>query len=181
MTDFVELTEHLRVHAVRTDGPFTLRSGQTSEWYIDARQTTFDGAGARLVGQAVLSVLDSDIDALGGMTIGADPIAVAAAVAAAEGGRRLRAFSVRKDAKAHGLGGRLVGPVESGDRVAILDDTSTTGGALVEAVDAALDEGLIVGQAICLVDRSDGVLAGRLAERNIPYRALVTPTMLGVA
>ncbi|MGB5730347.1 MAG: orotate phosphoribosyltransferase, partial [Acidimicrobiia bacterium] len=76
-----QLVEHLRDHAVRTDGPFTLRSGATSDWYIDARQTTFDGAGAILVGRAVVEALDDEITAVGGLTMGADPIAVSAAAA----------------------------------------------------------------------------------------------------
>lgn len=171
---------HLREHAVRTDGPFTLRSGATSGWYIDARQTTFDGVGAVLVGEAVTEVLDPEVTAVGGLTMGADPVAVAAAIASAAHGRPLRAFSVRKEAKDHGLGGRLVGPVGEDDIVAVLEDTTTTGSALFEAIGALADAGIRIAQVITLVDRSAGVAARNVEAIGIPYVALVTPADLGV-
>ena len=172
---------HLRRHAVRTDGPFTLRSGRVSSWYLDARQTTFSGEGARLVGAAVWEAIEADgVDAVGGMTMGADPIAVAAAVHAAGRGRPLRAFSVRKQAKGHGTGGRLAGPVGSGDRAAIVEDTATTGSSLIEALEAAEAEGLEVVRAVVLVDRSGGEAGRRAAERGVPYTALFLPQDLGV-
>jgi orotate phosphoribosyltransferase len=151
-----------------------------SEWYLDARQTTFDGEGARLVGAAVLDVLSPDIEAVGGMTMGADPIAIATALGASERGRPLRAFSIRKSEKSHGVGGRLVGPVRPGDRVAILEDTTTTGSAAGEATDVALSAGLVVSQAIALVDRSNGVASKRFSERGIEQVGLVHPGDLGV-
>jgi orotate phosphoribosyltransferase len=175
------LVEHLKAHSVRTDGgPYTLRSGEISSWYIDARQTTFDGEGAMAVGAAMLPLIEHDVVAVGGMTIGADPLALAIAMMAASAGRPLRAFSIRKEPKGHGLGGRLVGPVSSGDRVAMLEDTTTTGGALLEALDVAQAEGLVVEQVISLVDRSSGRVAALVEERGLTYRALVTPQMLGV-
>lgn len=176
-TALAAVVEHLRARALRTDGPFTLRSGEVSSWYLDARQTTFDGEGARLVGAAVAEALEDEVEAVGGMTIGADPIAVATVVSA---GRPLRAFSIRKSAKDHGTGGRLVGPVTAGDRVAVLEDTTTTGGALLEAIDVAEAEGLQVVQVLSLVDRSDGRVGGLVDDRGLPYRALVTPAALGV-
>ena len=174
------LIDHLREHALRTDGPFTLRSGKISSWYLDARQTTFSGAGAWLVGAAVLEALDREVEAVGGMTMGADPIAVATAMVAASQGRTLEAFSIRKEAKDHGAGGRLVGPVTGNPKVAILEDTTTTGGAALEAADVAIAAGLEVVQAIALVDRSEGTAAERLAVRGIPFQALATPSDLGV-
>lgn len=174
------LIDHLRRHAVRTDGPFTLRSGAVSDWYIDARQTTFDGAGAILVGEAVLEALDPAITAVGGLTMGADPIAVATAAAAAARGRSLRAFSVRKAAKGHGTGGRIVGPLVHDDVVAVLEDTTTTGSAMCEAVEALTEAGISIGQAITLVDRSGGAAAAKVGSK-IRYVALVTPGDLGVA
>lgn len=174
------LLDHLRVHALRTDGPFTLSSGETSDWYLDARQTTFDGAGARLVGEAVLAVLDPGVEAVGGMTMGADPIAVATAIVAADGGRPLKAFSIRKSTKTHGVGGRLVGPVRSGMKVAILEDTTTTGSAAGEATDVAMEAGLLVIQAVAIVDRSAGRAKARFAERGITQIGLVTPGELGM-
>lgn len=174
------LLDHLCRHAVRTDGPFTLRSGAVSDWYIDARQTTFNGVGARLVGAAVCERLRPEVRTVGGMTMGADPIAVAAAMHAAGSGREMRAFSVRKGEKEHGLAGRLAGPVEEGDRAAIVEDTVTTGGALAEAVQAARAAGLVVVQIVVLVDRSEGAAEALAAEWGIPYEALATPADLGV-
>lgn len=175
-----DLVAHLATHAVRTDGPFTLRSGIVSEWYIDARQTTFDGVGAAIVGDAVLSVLDPGATAVGGMTMGADPIAVATAIAAAKIGRPLRAFSIRKETKDHGTGGRLVGPVDGRDTVAVLEDTTTTGSAIVEAIEALADAGVDTTQVVSLVDRSGGKVADRVGALGIAYIALVTPAALGV-
>jgi orotate phosphoribosyltransferase len=174
------LIAHLKKHAVRTDGPFTLRSGKESSWYIDARQTTFSGEGARLVGAAVLEEVPHGIDAVGGMTMGADPIAVATAMVAADSGRGLRSFSIRKEAKGHGMGGRLVGPISEGSRVVALEDTTTTGSALVEAIEALRDAGIEVVKAVALVDRSAGEAASRVEALGIPYVALVTPQDLGV-
>lgn len=174
------LIDHLIAHALRTDGPFTLRSGAVSSWYLDARQTTFDGVGSRLVGEAVLSVLDPEVAAVGGMTIGADPIAVATAATAAGRGRQLKAFSIRKDDKTHGTGGRLVGPVDPSMAVAVLEDTTTTGGAAVEAARYLIAQGFSVVQAIALVDRSEGKAAESFAGLGIPHLALVAPSDLGV-
>jgi len=172
------LVAHLREHAVRTDGPFRLRSGATADWYVDARQTTFDGEGALLVGRAVTEALLDEVTAVGGMTQGADPIAVAAAVVAALAGRELRAFSVRKQAKDHGAGGRLVGPLRPDDRICVVEDTTTTGSAIVETIDVLTDAGMDVVQVISLVDRSGGRVRERLG--SLPYVALVEPEELGV-
>lgn len=174
------LIEHLVANALRTDGPFTLRSGEDADWYLDARQTTFAGSGAPLVGEAILEVLDPEVDAVGGMTMGADPVAIATAMVAASHGRDLQAFSIRKEEKEHGVGGRLVGPVEPGMQVAMIEDTTTTGSAAGEATDVALEAGLNVVQAIALVDRSDGLAHERFHERGIPFVAIVTPADLGV-
>jgi len=174
------LIDHLRTHAVRTDGPFTLRSGAVSDWYIDARQTTFDGEGGTAVGDAVVAVLQPGVQAVGGMTMGADPIAVATAIRAAASGRKMRAFSIRKEAKDHGAGGRLVGPVHPGDVVAIIDDTVTTGGALVEAIEVATSAGLVVAQVMAIVDRSDGQVSERVAATGHHFTALVEVGELGV-
>lgn len=175
------LVQHLIDNALRTDGPFTLRSGAVSDWYLDARQTTFDGHGARLVGEAVLSLLEPDVRAVGGLTMGADPIAVATAIAAASQGRDLKAFSIRKETKGHGTGGRLVGPVDSSMPVAVLEDTTTTGSAAIEASTVLLEQGFRIVQAIALVDRSGDVAKTRFGDLGIPYRAIARPADLGVA
>ena len=180
-TDFRRrLIDHLRGRALRTDGPFTLRSGEVSDWYLDARQTTFDGEGAALVGAVMAAEIGPGVDAVGGMTMGADPISLATALIAAQSGRSLRAFSIRKQAKDHGTGGRLVGPVGSGDRVVILEDTTTTGGALVEALEVVMGEGLVVLEAIALIDRSGGRAAERVEALGVPYRSILKPSDLGV-
>ena len=174
------LIGHLKENSLRTDGPFTLRSGAVSDWYLDARQTTFDGPGARVVGAAVLEVLDPRAHAVGGMTMGADPIAIATAVAASDRGRDLKAFSIRKETKDHGTGGRLVGPVDKTMPVVVLEDTTTTGGAAVEAAQYLLGEGFEIVQAIALVDRSGGLAAANFERLGIPHIGLVTPADLGV-
>lgn len=175
------LVQHLIDNALRTDGPFTLRSGAVSNWYLDARQTTFDGPGARLVGETILSELEPDVGAVGGMTMGADPIAVATAIMAVEQGRALKAFSVRKEEKDHGVGGRIVGPVDPAIPVAVLEDTTTTGGAAIDAATYLLEQGYHIVQAIALVDRSGGRATESFHDIGIPYRAMVTPADLGVA
>lgn len=134
-----------------------------------------------MVGQAVLSVLDREVAAVGGMTMGADPIAVACAIVAAERGRALKAFSVRKKEKSHGVGGRLVGPIAPSMPVAVLEDTTTTGSAALQAARCLLDEGYEIVQAIALVDRSGGKAAEAFAEFGIGHVAIVTPQDLGVA
>jgi orotate phosphoribosyltransferase len=174
------LIDHLVAHSVRTDGPFLLRSGERSDWYMDARQTTFAGIGARLVGAAVLEHLPEGIDAVGGMTLGADPIAVATAIAAADAGRDIAAFSIRKEEKDHGTEGRLVGPVGPGAKVVVLEDTTTTGGALGEAVDVLQDSFVLTVLAIALVDRSNGATAHMMERRGIDYIALTTPADFGI-
>ena len=134
-----------------------------------------DGEGATLVGECVLGVLNPAVRAIGGMTMGADPIAVATAVVAHRAGISLRAFSVRKEAKAHGIGGRIVGPLEPGEPVAVLEDTTTTGSALTEAIIVMENAGFEVTQAVAVADRSGGQVAKQLADLGIPYVALVTP------
>ena len=177
---FSELISHLRTYAVRTDGPFTLRSGAVSDWYLDARQTTFSGRGARLVGEVVLAHIDARSQAVGGLTMGADPVAIATAIAADANGRDLVAFSIRKEAKTHGTGGRLVGPVAPGTPVTILEDTTSTGGAMVEAIGAAREAGLEIVHALALIDRSGGAAAERMTPLGVSYSAIITPADLGV-
>jgi orotate phosphoribosyltransferase len=176
--DRAALIAHLRTHAVREDGPFTLRSGEMSAWYIDARQTTYDGAGAALVGRAVAAMLPEGVTAVGGLTMGADPIAVATAMTARP---PIRAFSIRKEAKGHGTEGRLVGPVGPGDAVCVVEDTTTTGGAMLEAIAVLREAGVDVVAAIALVDRSGGAVAEKLAAAGVDYAVVVTPQDLGVA
>ena len=112
--------------------------------------------------------------------MGADPVALAVAMTGTQHQRGLRAFSIRKEAKDHGAGGRLVGPVSAGDLVAVVEDTVTTGNALLEAVDVLTEARIEVIQAICLVDRSGGSAGLRIVQRGIPFVALLRPPDLGV-
>ncbi|MPZ52114.1 MAG: orotate phosphoribosyltransferase [Acidimicrobiia bacterium] len=175
-----DLANLIRTKAIRTDGPFTLRSGEVSDWYLDARQVTYAGEGANLIGPLLLPFVEEDVVAVGGMTMGADPIALAIAVEATNQGRRLNSFSIRKEAKDHGTGGRLVGPVTQGDRVTIVEDTTTTGGAIRESIDVARSEGLDVASALVLIDRSDGRALSASEEFAVPYMAVFTPRDLGM-
>jgi orotate phosphoribosyltransferase len=173
-----DLVELLRELSLVTGGPFTLASGELSDWYLDGRKTFMDGRGALLVGRSVLGVLDRRVQAVGGMTMGADPISIATTVVAAEAGIDLQAFSVRKQAKGHGLGGRLVGPVRPGNSVAVLEDTTTTGAAMLEAIAVTRDAGLEVLQAIAIADRSEGKAADRIEREGIPFLAITTAAEL---
>jgi orotate phosphoribosyltransferase len=180
MTPRDQLIDHLRTNALKTDGPYTLRSGAVSSWYLDARPITYSGLGAILVGPAVLAHVQPDVEVVGGMTMGADPIAMAVAIAATNAARPLDAFSIRKESKGHGMGGRLVGPVGTGSKVAIVEDTTTTGGAFFEAIDVARSEGLEVVQAISLIDRSGATVREGMTQRGIHYTAVIEPSDLGV-
>lgn len=174
------LIQHLKTYALRSDGPFTLRSGAISSWYLDGRQVTFDGDGAWHVGRAFAEALDPSVEAVGGMTMGADPIAIATAMVSTANSHPLRAFSIRKESKDHGIGGRLVGPVHIGERVALVEDATTTGSATNEAAGAAIEAGLEIVQVIVMVDRSAGAAEENLAHLGVPFVALVTPADLGV-
>ena len=174
------LLDHLRRHAVRTDGPFTLRSGEVSGWYLDARQSLYSGEASLACGIALLDVIAKyDVDAVGGMTMGADPVALATAIAGELTGAPLRAFSVRKAEKAHGSGGRIAGPLAPGDRVAVVEDTVTTGGALFEAAAAIREAGARPVVLAVVVDRSGGAVAERAAQAGLPLKVLFKPVDLG--
>ena len=172
-----ELVAHLCANSLFTEGPYRLSSGVESNWYLDGRQTTFDGHGASVVAACVLEVMDTTADVIGGMTMGADPIAVATAVLS---DRPLRAFSVRKGEKEHGTGGRLVGPVVAGDRAVVVEDTVTTGASMGDAIAVHHEEGVEVVQAIVLVDRSAGAAGELFDSLGVPLVSLLTPHDLGV-
>ena len=173
----IELVAHLQANGLRTDGPYILSSGIESSWYLDGRQTTFDGLGGRIVGRCILEAMDVSATVVGGMTMGADPIAMAAALLA---DRPLRAFSVRKAEKSHGTGGRLVGPIQEGDRAVVVEDTVTTGESMGAAIEVLQELGVEVVQAIVLVDRSDGAATTHLENMGVPLTSLLTPFDLGV-
>lgn len=171
------LVEHLLEHSVRR-GDFVLKSGARSDWFIDSKQTACDPDGVLLVAAAALAVLPDDVTAIGGLTVGADPVAYGVAAVAATRGRRLRSFTIRKEAKDHGVTGRLAGPLRSGDRVVVTEDTVTRGTSLFEAVDVVRELGAEVALIMPLVDRG-GTCAAMAESADIPYRPLVTALDLG--
>ena len=145
-------------------GDFVLASGRRSELYVDCRLTTMSPEGQRLVGELGLAELRSagwDADAVGGLTLGADPIAYAIAHASAFAYERgdgplVRAFTVRKQAKEHGTGRRIEGPFVAGDRVVVVEDVITTGGSALTAVEAIREAGGVVLGVLAVVDREEG-------------------------
>ncbi len=135
-------------------GEFQLSSGSTSDYYIDCRATTLDARGAQLVGEVFLAEIREqgwEADAIGGLTMGADPIVVAVAVTSGT----MHGFLVRKAEKEHGTGQRIEGFREKGSRVVIVDDVCTTGSSTVQAIEAAREFGFEVIGVMCLVERQD--------------------------
>ena len=158
MTDRSRLIALLATRSTRR-GQFTLASGKTSTLYIDARLTTMSPDGLSLIGAIGLATLRNEswqIDAIGGLTLGADPIAYAISYASAASEKPLRAFTVRKQAKEHGTGKLIEGPFNSGDRVAIIEDVITTGRSALQAIDAVRSAGGRVEGVLALVDREEG-------------------------
>jgi orotate phosphoribosyltransferase len=152
-----ELRELVAVRAF-TYGDFTLTSGRHSDYYVDGKQVTLDGRGLYLVARFALEhCRELDIDAVGGLTLGADPIAAAVAALSGEGAHPVTAFIVRKEVKAHGTGRAIEGPdLSAGQRVLLVDDTLTTGGTFLQAREAVATTGATIVGALCVVDREEG-------------------------
>ncbi|MEW2221272.1 orotate phosphoribosyltransferase [Streptomyces sp. NPDC006990] len=148
-------------------GRVTLSSGAEADFYVDLRRVTLDGESAPLAGQVMLDATEHlDFDAVGGLTLGADPVATAMLHAAAARGRHLDAFVVRKAGKAHGLQRRIEGPDVAGRRVLIVEDTSTTGNSPLTAVEAARQAGAEVVAVATIVERG---AAGAMERAGVPY------------
>ena len=161
-------------------GQFTLASGKQSAFYIDARLTTMSPEGLSTIGPLALSALRQTgwrVDAVGGLTLGADPIAYAISYASAHTDHPLRAFTVRKELKTHGTGKLLEGPFRQGDRVAVIEDVITTGGSAIRAIDAVRTAGGVIAGVLALVDREEG---GRqtIEKAGVPVVALVTASQI---
>jgi orotate phosphoribosyltransferase len=155
-------------------GQFKLASGKLSSYYLDCRKVTLDSAGANLIADGMLELLGSEWpDAVGGMAIGADPITAAIITVAGRTGRQLRGFIVRKEAKQHGTGRDVEGPVKAGDSVVIVEDVVTTGGSSLAAIEKAEAAGLKVRGVLAIIDRLEG---GRetLAAHGYSLQTLLT-------
>jgi orotate phosphoribosyltransferase len=166
-------------------GQFTLSSGGTSDYYIDCRTTTLDAEGGRLTGEAILDLLNEDsieAEAVGGLTLGADPIVSNVATASAWRSQSdscaplIHGFLVRKAEKAHGTGRRIEGFSRAGARVVIVDDVCTTGASTINAIEAAGDAGMIVAAVVCIVEREEakGRAAVEAAAQGAPFFSLFT-------
>jgi len=180
MSDRTELIEQIKNLAV-VHGRVTLASGQEADYYIDLRRVTLDGVAAPLVGRVMRDLTaDWAFEAAGGLTLGADPVAVAMVHAAAADGERLDAFVVRKSAKGHGMQRQIEGTPVQGRPVLLVEDTSTTGGSVMTAVEAVREAGgNIVGVAV-IVDRDTGARE-RIEAEGLAYRAAFGLADLGLA
>lgn len=175
--DLGALRAHLLEHSVRR-GDFVLKSGRRSSWFIDSKQTACRPDGIVLIADAALAVIPEEATAIGGLTMGADPVAFGIAAVAADRGRSLRSFSIRKEAKDHGVAGRLAGALGEGDKVVVTEDTVTRGTSLFEAVGVVTELGADVVLILPIVDRG-GTCAAMAADAGIAYRPLVTAPDLG--
>ena len=158
-------------------GDFTLSSGRKSSYYFDGRLLSLDPEGVFLIGNALLSTIggldDAGIAAIGGPTLGADPIVAAVAMASWQQGAPLPAFIVRKEAKEYGTAQLIEGPLPPGANVAIVDDACTTGGSLFHAIDAAEAAGCTVGLVLAVLDRNEGG-SDAIRQRGYRFAALLT-------
>ncbi|MEX0718162.1 MAG: orotate phosphoribosyltransferase [Planctomycetaceae bacterium] len=180
MYDRLRLMELVRERALKF-GDFTLVSGKKSSYYLDGKQVTLHSEGLRLVSLGMLELLaDVEFDAVGGMSIGADPIVGGILAVAAEQGRELEGFLVRKEAKGHGTQRFVEGPVRPGSRVVIVEDVVTTGGSSLAAVERIVEFGCEVAHVVGIVDRLQGG-AQAFAARELPYGALFTVADFGIA
>jgi orotate phosphoribosyltransferase len=166
-------------------GQFKLSSGGVSDYYIDCRTTTLHAEGGRLTGHAILELLEAnhiDAEAVGGLTMGADPIVSNVATASAwraqktPGSTLLHGFLVRKAEKAHGTGRRIEGFCREGARVVIVDDVCTTGASTINAIQAAQEAGMVVAAVVCIVEREEanGRPAVEAAAQDAPFLRLFT-------
>jgi orotate phosphoribosyltransferase len=173
------LRAHVLAHAVKR-GEFTLKSGARSSWFLDTKQTSCRPDGMVLIADAALEIIPDDATAIGGLTLGADAMAYGIAAIAATRGRSLRSFTVRKEAKDHGVTGRIAGALEPGDHVVVTEDTVTRGTSVMEAVAVVRGAGAEVVLITAIVDRG-GTCAALADAAGIGYRPLLTAADLGFA
>jgi len=176
-----ELADLLKRESVRL-GSFTLASGRMSHYYVDGRLATLSARGAVLIGRGMLEALAEfpQVEAVGGLTMGADPIVGSMLALAGEFGRpNLIGFLVRKETKGHGTGRRIEGPIRPGLTVAIVDDVATTGGSSLQAIEEVERAGCRVAVVLAALDRLEGAAAS-FAARQLPFRPLLTIRDLGI-
>ena len=172
-----QLREEIKNKAV-VHGKVILSSGKEADYYVDLRRVTLDHVAAPLIGEVMLDLTkDWDYDAVGGLTLGADPVATAMMHVAAKQGKKLDAFVVRKAEKAHGLQRRIEGPDVKGKKVLAVEDTSTTGGSVLTAVEALKEAGAIVVGVAVIVERG---AAPKINEAGLEYRAAYQLADLGL-
>ncbi|MEV4113054.1 orotate phosphoribosyltransferase [Nonomuraea sp. NPDC049695] len=177
MTDRDNLLAEIKSKAV-VHGKVILSSGMEADFYLDLRRITLDGVAAPLVGRVMLDLTaDLEFDAVGGLTLGADPVAVAMLHVAAARGRTLDAFVVRKAQKQHGMQRRIEGPEVRGRRVLAVEDTSTTGGSPLTAVEALREAGAEVVAVATIIDRG---ARERITGEGLEYRSAFTLEDLGL-
>src|SRR5690348_17507745 len=180
-----QLLELLATNSFRL-GEFTLSSGGKSDYYIDCRTTTLHARGAELTGCVFLDLIQQQgwqPQAVGGLTMGADPIVVATSVISSQMGAPIHGFLVRKAEKAHGMGRRIEGFQEKGARVVIVDDVCTTGGSTIQAIEAAREFGFNIVGAACLVEREEagGKASVEQTAAPAPFVAIFTSSELKAA
>ncbi len=177
-TAWTALRDQIAQKAV-VHGKVILSSGREADYYVDLRRVTLDGVAAPLVGTVMRELTaEWEYDAVGGLTLGADPVATAMLHSASRDGERLDAFVVRKAEKQHGLQRRIEGPDVAGRTVLAVEDTSTTGGSVLTAVDALVAEGATVVGVAVIVDRGAGPA---ILERDLGYKAAYSLADLGLA
>jgi orotate phosphoribosyltransferase len=172
-----QLRAHLLEYSVKT-GDFVLKSGKRSSWFIDSKQTVCRPEAMVWVAESLLEIVPIEATAIGGLTMGADPVAFITAGVAATRGQDLRAFSVRKETKDHGAGGRIAGALEPGDKVVITEDTVTRGTSLLEAAHAVQEFGAEVILLTAIVDRG-GTVEAMAAAEGLRFQAVLTAPDLG--
>ena len=178
MTDTKSALREEIINKAVVHGKVILSSGKEADYYVDLRRVTLDSVAAPLVGDVMLDLCaEFEFDAVGGLTLGADPVATAMLHAASRRGRKLDAFVVRKSEKAHGLQRRIEGPDVKGRKVLAVEDTSTTGGSVLTAVEALEAEGAIVVGVAVIVDRGAG---SKIEEAGYKYLAAYTLQDLGL-
>ena len=173
------LRDHVLRHSIKT-GDFTLKSGAKSTWFLDTKQTACRPDGVVLMADVALALIPDDATAIGGLTVGADPVAYAIAAIGATRGRHLASFTVRKEAKDHGITGRIAGALRPGDKVVITEDTVTRGTSIMEAVEAVREFGAEPILITVIVDRG-GTCAALAAAAGVAFAPMLTAPDLGYA